>query len=173
MNYMTKIGRADVQYAWISERFEASSKQQPPIFIAGERQLHMMQPVESSRMPKNANEWFVEIERNGQIVISLEALDLFVDALRKIQTEMVGGHTWVSRVFNDLPRYCRAPVYLAGGGQIYLTQPFEENEKMPVSVKGWLRKSKKHGQIIISLDVLDAFVNALRKIRTEMILINW
>ena len=64
-----------------------------PIFIGGERQIHIMQPMYDDTgkgvapEPHSDKEWFKLMSTHGQIVISLEALEDFIVALRDLAKE--------------------------------------------------------------------------------------
>ena len=63
-----------------------------PIFLGGERQIHIMQPYKGQgdrvEPPKNADEWFKLMEKHGQIVFSLSAVDDFIGALISFKKEL-------------------------------------------------------------------------------------
>ena len=60
-----------------------------PIFLGGERQIHIMQPFNEdgteTPAPKKAEEWFKLAEQHGQIVLSHTALPDFIDALKQLK----------------------------------------------------------------------------------------
>jgi len=69
--------------------------------------------------------------------------------------------------FEDKLRYCRAPIYLGGELQIHIMQPYDDKEceagPEPKTDREWYKLIKKHGQIVISLEALPDFINALQK----------
>ena len=63
-----------------------------PVYIAGERQLHMMQPYDPEGAPpgaKTAAEWVAMLNDHGQIVISFDAIDDFCEAMKAFRDEQV------------------------------------------------------------------------------------
>lgn len=64
-----------------------------PIYLAGERQIHMMQPHDFSSdkeipRPKAWPEWVSLMGTHGQVVISLEAVDDLCAALKAFRDEL-------------------------------------------------------------------------------------
>ena len=64
-----------------------------PIFLGGERQIHIMQPFNEEGtefpVPQNADEWFKLAEKHGQVVFSHAALEDFIAALRKLKEKQL------------------------------------------------------------------------------------
>lgn len=74
-------------------------------------------------------------------------------------------------VFKDKKKYCRFPIFIGGEKQIHIMQPFNEEGhkyKTPRNSKEWFKLSKDHGQIVFSLEVLEIFIDRLRKIKERM-----
>ena len=58
-----------------------------PLYIGGDKQVHIMQPFEreahvDAQMPTTNDEWVKLIPRYGQVVVSFECLDALIDALK-------------------------------------------------------------------------------------------
>ncbi len=84
--------RTHLRPPWRIVKFEAGKYRgmHVPVYIAGERQLHMMQPYDPQDVPQGAKteaEWVSMINDHGQIVIGFDALDDFIAALLKFRDE--------------------------------------------------------------------------------------
>lgn len=80
------------------------------------------------------------------------------------------GKEFKIRVFVDKPRYCRVPIYFGGERQIHIMQPFEEETEVavPKNAEEWFKLSKKHGQVVFSLEALEDFIQVLRSFAKEL-----
>ena len=72
-----------------------------PIFYGGDRQLHIMQPFDRKKSaagpePHDIHEWAELTETQGQIVVSFEALDDFIQALLEFRAARTGGSVHLS-----------------------------------------------------------------------------
>jgi hypothetical protein len=77
--------------------------------------------------------------------------------------------TFHIRTFNDKPKYCRFPIYLGGERQIHIMQPSTDEAAKPRNLNHWAKLVKENGQIVLSLEAVDDFCEAIKALRNELL----
>ena len=71
--------------------------------------------------------------------------------------------------FKDSPKYCRAPIYIGGDQQVHIMQPFDSKKQEagpePHDIDEWFKLLKTHGQVVLSFEALDHFIETLQEFR--------